>query len=73
MAYWFPPDLAAALRRNAARVGRSRVAEVGVRAVMARLLRPELADGFDAVQAVSFDAASGFRVVPAGLETADAC
>jgi predicted kinase len=46
VAYWFPPDLAAALRCNAARVGRSRVPEVGVRAVMARLRRPELADGF---------------------------
>lgn len=68
VAYWFPPDLAGSLRRNAARSGRSRVPEVGVRATMARLRCPRLADGFDAVLAVRFDGAGGFAVAPAGAE-----
>lgn len=72
VAYWFPPDLPGSLCRNAARQGRARVPEVGVRAVMARLRRPELADGFDAVMAVRFDGDNGFHVVPAGLEISDA-
>lgn len=71
VAYWFAPDLAASLRRNAARQGRSRVPEVGVRAAMARLRRPEVADGFDAVVAVRVDDAGGFCVAPARPEIAD--
>lgn len=62
IAYWFPPDLPGSLRRNAGRDGRSRVPEVGVRATMARLRRPETADGFDAVLTVRFDGAGGFDV-----------
>lgn len=68
MAYWFPPDLAGSLRRNAAGVGRSRVPEVGVRATLARLRRPGPADGFDVVLDVRFDGAGGFEVGPAGME-----
>ncbi len=40
---------------------------------MARLRRPALADGFDAVLAVRFDDDGGFHVVSADVETADAC
>ncbi|MGP3986151.1 AAA family ATPase [Streptomyces sp. 3N207] len=61
-AYWFPPDLAASLRRNAAREGRARVPDVGVRATHERLRRPSLADGFDAVLEVRFDGRGGFDV-----------
>lgn len=73
LAYWFAPDLAGSLRRNAERVGRARVPHAGMRAVMARLRRPAVADGFDAVLAVRFDGAGGFRVVSAGWEAAGAC
>lgn len=64
VAYWFPPDLAGSMWRNAARAGRSRVPEVGVRATMARLRCPGPADGFDTVLAVRFDGAGGFEVGP---------
>ncbi|MGI5347713.1 AAA family ATPase [Streptomyces sp. CA-250714] len=59
-AYWFPPDLAASLRRNAAREGRARVPDVGVHATHERLLRPTPADGFDTVVEVRFDGRGGF-------------
>ncbi|MEW9550424.1 AAA family ATPase [Nonomuraea sp. NPDC050783] len=66
VAYWFPPDLAASLERNAARSGRARVPEVGVRATYRRLRRPRRADGFDVVRVVTFDGRCGFVV--RGLE-----
>ncbi|CAM5594323.1 ATP-binding protein [Streptomyces fumanus] len=61
-AYWFPPDPAGSLRRNAARAGRDRVPETGVRATLSRLRRPTPADGFDAVYEVTFDGRGGFAV-----------
>ncbi|MFF8594131.1 AAA family ATPase [Streptomyces sp. NPDC015220] len=64
VAYWFPPDLAGSLRRNAVRTGRARVPEVGVHATLGRLRRPATTDGFDAVYAVRFDGRGGFEVVP---------
>ncbi|MEV5883834.1 ATP-binding protein [Streptomyces sp. NPDC052020] len=65
VAYWFPPDLAGSLRRNAARTGRDRVPDVGVRATLKRLRRPTREDGFDAVLTVRFDGRGGFDVRPA--------
>lgn len=62
VAYWFPPDLPASIRRNAARTGRARVPEVGIRATMARLRRPNEQDGFDEVLTVLFDGAGGFTI-----------
>ncbi|MFI6038528.1 AAA family ATPase [Streptomyces sp. NPDC051315] len=64
-AYWFPPDLADSLRRNAARTGRARVPDVGVHATLRRLRRPARSDGFDAVYDVRFDGRGGFEVRPA--------
>ncbi|MFH9657094.1 AAA family ATPase [Streptomyces sp. NPDC017248] len=61
-AYWFPPDVAGSLRRNAAREGRERVPDVGVLATLGRLRRPSTADGFDAVCEVLFDGRGGFEV-----------
>jgi hypothetical protein len=61
-AYWFPPDVAGALRRNAARQGRDRVPDVGVLDTLKRLRRPTPADGFDAVREVRFDGRGGFEV-----------
>jgi predicted kinase len=65
VAYWFHPDLAGSMLRNAARLGRSRVPDVGIHATMARLERPRAADGFDAVLDVRFQAGGGFEVHPA--------
>ncbi|MFK4148389.1 AAA family ATPase [Streptomyces sp. NPDC004065] len=61
-AYWFPPDVPASLRRNAARPGRDRVPDVGVLATLGRLRRPTPADGFDRVLEVRFDGRGGFEV-----------
>jgi len=68
VAYWFPPDLAGSLQRNAARPDRARIPEVALRATLARLLRPRVRDGFDEVFAVEFDGSGGFIVRPAGEE-----
>ncbi|MEU3862781.1 AAA family ATPase [Streptomyces sp. NPDC028722] len=61
-AYWFPPDVTGALRRNAAREDRDRVPDVGVLATLKKLRRPSPADGFDAVHQVRFDGRGGFEV-----------
>jgi predicted kinase len=62
--YWFPPDPAASRLRNAARDDQMRVPEVGIRATLARLRRPCLADGFDALHVVEFDGRGGFTIQP---------
>jgi len=62
VAYWFPPDLAASLTRNAAREGGSRVPDVGVYATIKILREPGPADGFDEVHTVRFDGSGGFDV-----------
>ncbi|MBT2385303.1 ATP-binding protein [Streptomyces sp. ISL-11] len=64
LAYWFPPDVAGALERNAAREGHERVPDVGVYATLKRLRRPRRADGFDLVHEVTFDGHGGFLVRP---------
>jgi len=69
VAYWFPPDLAGSLQRNAARPDGARIPEIGLRATLACLLRPRVRDGFDEVFAVEFDGSGGFIVRPAGAES----
>lgn len=64
VAYWFPPDVDASLRRNAARTGHARVPEVGVFATAKRLSPPTRAEGFDELYEVAFDGAGGFTVTP---------
>ncbi|MFM9629181.1 MULTISPECIES: AAA family ATPase [Streptomyces] len=61
-AYWFPPDVAGSLRRNAAREGRARVPDIGVLATLKRLREPSPADGFDAVREVHLDGRGGFEI-----------
>jgi hypothetical protein len=57
------------LQRNAARPVRARIPELGLRATLARLLRPRVRDGFDEVFAAEFDGSAGFIVRPAGEES----
>jgi predicted kinase len=61
-AYWFPPDAAASLRRNATREGRARVPDIGVLGTLKRLRKPSPADGFDAVREVRLDGRGGFDI-----------
>ncbi|WP_030665104.1 AAA family ATPase [Streptomyces rimosus] len=61
-AYWFPPDVAGSLRRNAVRTGRDRVPDVSIHATFKRLREPSLADGFTTVLEVRFDGRGGFEV-----------
>jgi predicted kinase len=61
-AYWFPPDLAGAMARNAERTDGSRVPDVGLYATIKILREPTTADGFDEVQTVRFDGHGGFDV-----------
>lgn len=64
VAYWFPPDLDASLRRNAERTGRARVPDVGLFATAKRLQPPTREEGFDALHVVTFDGTGGFTVTP---------
>lgn len=65
VAYYFVPDLAACLRRNAQRSGRRRVPEVALRGTLARLEAPVRREGFTALYAVEI-AGDGRFVVTAG-------
>lgn len=73
VAYWFPPDLAGSLARNAARAGRARVPEIGVMSTLSRLRQPGTVDGFDTVLAVRFDGSGGFEVSPCPVEVPGGC
>ena len=58
--YWFPPDVALSLERNA---GRKRVVpEAGVFATLGRLRKPGEGDGFDLVYSVRADGNGGFVI-----------
>lgn len=46
-AYFFVPDIAQSLRRNALRVGKAKVPEVAIYATMKRLRAPTWEEGFD--------------------------
>ncbi|MFD0901568.1 AAA family ATPase [Actinomadura sediminis] len=62
--YWFPPDVALSMRRNALRPPEIRVPDVGVYATLKRLRRPEPGDGFDELWSVRPDGRGGFAVAP---------
>ncbi|MEV5711054.1 ATP-binding protein [Actinoallomurus sp. NPDC052274] len=66
--YWFPPDVAASLRRNSSRSGKNRVPDVGVFATLKRLRRPQPSDGFDELYEVRIDGAGGFDLRPLAQE-----
>ncbi len=60
--YWFEPDLAAALQRNAKRDSIERVPEAGVRSARAKLEPPSRSEGFGALFRVRMDGQGGFLV-----------
>lgn len=62
--YWFPPDVAASLARNAGRAGRARVPPVAIHATRKRLVPPERREGFAAAYEVSATPEGGFSVAP---------
>lgn len=55
IAYYFPPDVPAALARNAARTGRAAVPDVAIYATAKHLVAPTRAEGFDAIFYVRLD------------------
>lgn len=69
--YWFPPDVAGSLRRNASRTRRDRVPDVGMFATLKRLRRPRRSDGFDELYEVRFDGSGGFDVRPPAEDVAE--
>lgn len=59
--YYFATPLAEAMARNAAREGRARVPDAGVRSIAKKMVRPRLAEGFDALYFVRL-VGTGFTV-----------
>ena len=60
--YFFPPDVEASLRRNAAREGKARVPDHAVRITAVRLEPPTPGEGFDRLYSVRPVEAGGFEV-----------
>jgi predicted kinase len=60
--YWFPPDVAESVARNAARPPKTRVPDVGLYATLKALRRPAPADGFDQLWMVRPDGNGDFTV-----------
>jgi predicted kinase len=58
--YWFPPDVAGSLARNARREGRARVPDVAIHATRARLEPPSAAEGWDELWLVQADEGGAF-------------
>ncbi|HEX8098504.1 MAG TPA: AAA family ATPase [Pyrinomonadaceae bacterium] len=61
-AYYFRADVKSALRRNSERAGASRVPDKAIFGTAKRMEPPRLAEGFDAIYAVSLDALNRFIV-----------
>lgn len=62
--YFFRPDVKASLARNARREGRAQVPAVAIFTTAKRLVRPTLAEGFDALYEVETLHGGGFDVHP---------
>ena len=62
--YYFQSQLQEAMARNAARIGKARIPDAGLRAVYARLEPPARTEGFDELSYVTLNAAPkrGFNV-----------
>lgn len=64
ISYYFETDLESALRRNAQREGKAKIAEKGVKATFNRLEIPRLSEGFDALFRVKLIENNGFSIHP---------
>jgi predicted kinase len=62
--YFFAPDLAGSLQRNALRTGKARVPVPGLYATRKRLEPPLLEEGFDTLWYVRLEEGVGFVVTP---------
>jgi predicted kinase/predicted phosphodiesterase len=62
--YYFSSTVAASIERNAAREGRRRVTDVGIRATAKAMERPAPDEGFDALYYVRLNPVGGFEVCP---------
>lgn len=62
VAYYFPANIADALRRNSRRSGRERVPDKGVWGTFKRLAPPRRAEGFDALYSAHMNEAGLFVV-----------
>ncbi|TVY08632.1 ATP-binding protein [Paenibacillus cremeus] len=51
--YYFEPDFAESMKRNAVRTGKEHVPEIGIRSVMKQLQEPEYSEGFDVLYRVT--------------------
>lgn len=60
--YWFPPDPAESIARNAVRPAKTRVPEVGIYATLKALTRPARGDGFDRLWLVQPDGRGDFTL-----------
>jgi predicted kinase len=69
--YYFPPDIAGSIRRNAAREGKAKVPAVAIYATRKKLQPPSYAEGFDALYSVQIAGDWGFDVQPWVEETID--
>jgi predicted kinase len=66
VAYFFEPEVDASYARNASRLDKAPVPDVGFYATLGKLKRPTLAVGFDEVFIVKVIGAGGFEVWPTG-------
>lgn len=62
--YYFPPDVTASLKRNAAREGKAKVPPVAIYATRKKLQPPSYVEGFDALYSVRIAEGGAFQVRP---------
>jgi predicted kinase len=62
--YYFPPDVAASVKRNAAREGKAKVPPVAIYATRKKLQPPSYAEGFDQLYSVRIAEDDAFQVQP---------
>jgi predicted kinase len=69
--YYFPPDVAASVQRNAGRGGKAKVPLVAIYATRKKLQPPLYAEGFDQLYSVRIVADGAFLVRPWAEEATD--
>jgi predicted kinase len=69
--YYFPPDVASSLKRNAGRESKAKVPPVAIYATRKKLQPPLYDEGFDALYSVRIAEDGAFQVRPWAEEVAD--